>query len=51
VLRFEALAEEGVEFDPFVAEVESGVAVGSLPEERGGLVGFEIRAGEGRGFG
>lgn len=51
VLCFEPLAEEGVEFDPFVAKVEGGMTVGRLPEERGGLVGFDGAAAERGGLG
>ncbi len=51
MLRFEPLAEEGVEFDPFVAEVEGGMTVGCLPEEGGGLVGFDVAAAESGGSG
>ena len=51
MLRFEAVAEEGVELHPFVAEVEGGVTVWGLPEEGCGLVGFEVGAGKGRCFG
>ena len=51
VLRFEPLAEERLELDPFVAEVKCGVAVRCLPEERCGLVGCDAAASEKQGFG
>ena len=51
LLRLEPLAEEGVEFEPFVAKVEGGVTVRCLPEEGGRLVGLKVAAAERGGFG
>ena len=45
-----AVAQEGVELDPFVSKIESGIAVRSLPEEGGGFCGNGSIIANRRGF-